>query len=108
MNSLEFATPREEIESTGIDKSAKERLGGLSDFTISLSGTFNDASNASHDVFKTVGSSAVARTVTLAVSGQTLPNEVLFSEFGYERDDKGALTWKAEGALSDGVVPTWA
>ena len=108
IKSLEFATPREEIEVTGIDKSAKERLLGLADFTISLEGAaFNDASNSSHDVFKTVGSSSAARTVTLVVSGQTLTNECVFTEFGYERDDKGALGWKAEGALSDGTSPTW-
>jgi hypothetical protein len=108
VKSLEFATPREEIEVTGIDMSAKERLLGLADFTISLEGTFNDASNQSHAVFSTVGSSSVARTVTLAVSGQTLTNECVFTEFSYERDDKGALSWKAEGALSNGTAPTWS
>jgi hypothetical protein len=109
VKSLEFATPREEIEVTGIDKSAKERLLGLADFTVSLEGAaFNDAANASHDVFKTVGSASVARTVTLAVSGQTLANEVVFTEASWERDDKGAFTWKAEGALADGTAPTWS
>jgi hypothetical protein len=109
VKSLEFATPREEIEVTGLDKSAKERLLGLADFTISLEGAaFNDAANASHDVFKTVGSSSVARTVTLVVSGQTLANECVFTECSWERDDKGAFTWKAEGALSDGTAPTWS
>jgi hypothetical protein len=39
---------------TGLDKSANERLLLLADFSISLAGVFNDASNMSHDVFKTV------------------------------------------------------
>jgi hypothetical protein len=45
--------------------------------------------------------------VTLVISGQTLTNECVFTEFSYERDDKGALSWKAEGALSNGTAPTW-
>jgi hypothetical protein len=108
VKSLEFATPREEIDVTGLDKSGKERLLGLADFTISLEGAaFNDAADASHDVFKTVGSSDATRTVTLVVSGQTLTNECVFTEASWERDDKGAFTWKAEGALANGTAPTW-
>jgi hypothetical protein len=108
IKSLEFATPREEIEVTGLDSLAKERLLGLADFTISMEGAaFDDAANQSHAVFSTVGSSSVARTVTLVVSGQTLTNECVFTGFSYERDDKGALGWKAEGALANGTAPTW-
>lgn len=105
---LSFSTPREVQEVTGIDKSAMERLLLLADFEVELTGVFNDASNLSHDVFKTVPSTSVQRTVTLTVSGQTLANECLFTDYKLERSDKGELTWEAPGVLANGAVPTWA
>jgi hypothetical protein len=108
VTSLEFATPRDVQDITGVDKSAMERLLLLADFSVGLNGVFNDASNQAHDVFKTVPSTSVVRTVTLAVSGQTLANECLFTDYGLSRGEKGELTWKAPGVLADGTVPTWA
>jgi hypothetical protein len=108
ITNLEFATPRGVQDVTGIDKSAIERILLLADFSITLSGVFNDAANAAHDVFKTVPSTSVARTVTLAVSGQTLANEVLFTDYPLSRSDSGELTFQVPGVLADGTVPTWA
>lgn len=107
ITNLEFATPRAVQDVTGIDKSAMERLLLLADFSITLNGVFNDAANASHDVFKTVPSTSVARTVSLTVSGQSLANECLFTDYPLSRADDGALTWAVPGVLSDGTVPTW-
>lgn len=84
-----------------------ERLLLLADFSITLNGVFNDASGLSHDVLKTVPSTSVARTVTLVVSGQTLANECLFTDYSLTRAQDGSLTWTAPGVLSDGTVPTW-
>ena len=106
--SFEFATPRAEQDITGLDKSAKERLLLLADFSITCNGVFNDAANLSHAVFRTVPSSSVARTVSINISGQTLPNEVLFTDYNLSRPVSGELTWSAPGGLSDGTVPTWA
>lgn len=108
VTSFEFATPREEQDVTGVDKSAMERLLLLADFSIELNGVFNDAAGASHVVFKTVPSTSVARTVSLAVSGQTINNECLFTDYAMTRSEKGELTWKAPGVLADGVVPVWS
>jgi len=108
ITNFEFATPREEQDVTGIDKSAKERLLLLADFSISLNGVFNDAAAASHAVFKTVPSTSVARTVSLNISGQTLANEVLFTDYQMTRAENGALTFQAPGVLADGVVPAWS
>lgn len=105
---FDFATPRGVQEVTGVDKSAFERLLLLADFSITLKGVFNDAANQSHDVFKTVPSTSVARTVTLSVSGQSLPNECLFTDYAMTREKEGELTFEAPGVLSDGTVPTWA
>ena len=103
-----FNTPRNVQVITGIDKSAEERLQLLADFTITLNGVFDDASNMAHDVFKTVPSSSVVRTVTIVVSGQTLPNETFFNDYALTRAASGELTWSAPGTLSGGTVPTWA
>ncbi len=105
---FDFATPRGVQDVTGIDKSAMERLLLLADFSINLSGVYDDAVNLAHDVFKTVPSTSVARTVTITVSGQTLPNECLFTDYALSRGADGSLTWTAPGVLSDGTVPTWA
>jgi len=108
VTNLEFATPRATQDTTGIDKSAFERLLLLADFTITLNGVFNDAADKSHAVFKTVPSTSVARTVSIAVSGQTLANECIFTDYPLTRSDSGELTWAVPGQLSDGVVPTWS
>ena len=108
ITSIDIATPREEQDITGLDKSARERLLLLADFTVAISGVFNDASNMSHDVFKTVPSSSVARTTTTAISGQPLPGELFYTDYALSRSSSGELTWAAPGSLAGGVVPTWA
>lgn len=108
VTNFEFATPRGVQDITGVDKSAMERLLLLADFSITLNGIFNDATNQAHDTFKTVPSTSVARTVTLAVSGQSLANEVLFTDYSMSRAADGSLTWSSPGVLADGTVPTWA
>src|SRR3546814_9355168 len=84
-----------------------ERLLLLADFSITLNGVFNPtATTSSHAVLKTVGSTSVARTVSITVSGQSLPNECLFTDYALTRGDDGSLTWTAPGVLRDGTGPT--
>lgn len=108
VNDLQFATPRAVQDTTGIDKSAMERLLLLADFSITLNGTFDDGANLSHAVLKTVPSTSVLRTVSIGVSGQTLANECLFTDYSLTRAQSGELTWSAPGVLADGTVPTWS
>ena len=108
VTNLAISLPRANQDVTGIDKSAPERILLLADLSLSLNGVFNDAANLSHAVFKTVPSTSVARTVSLAVSSQTLANETLFTDYALTRGGDGALTWTAPGVLSDGTVPTWS
>ena len=108
ITSLDFATPRGVQDVTGVNKSAMERLLLLADFSITLNGIFNDGANLSHAVFSTVPSTSVARTVTLVMSGQTLPNETFFTDYTLSRSASGELTWTAPGVLTGGTVPTWA
>lgn len=111
ITNLEFATPRATQDTTGIDKSAMERLLLLADMSITMNGVFNDASNASHDVFKTIPSTSVAREITLNVSGQILGTTptvtLLLTDYPLSRSDSGELTWAVPGVLANGAIPTW-
>lgn len=111
VRSFDFATPREEQDVTGVDKSAMERLLLLADFSINLQGVFNDAATFSHAVFKTVPSTSVQRTVTLTITGggaNTIAPECLFTDYAITRNENGELTWRAPGVLANGTVPTWS
>lgn len=109
VTNLAFSTPRAVQDVTGLDKSAMERLLLLADFSVTLNGVANFASTPSaHDVFSTVPSTSVARTVTLTIGGKTLANETLFTDYQLTRGQDGALTWSAPGVLTGGVVPLWA
>ncbi|MFF4834107.1 hypothetical protein [Streptomyces sp. NPDC001315] len=102
----QMATPRGVQDTTGVDKSANERLLLLADMSVTYNGVFN--ATGSHLVFRTVPSTSVARTCTNTVNGVTLAGELLFSDYQLSRSDSGELTWSAPGALADGTVPTWA
>ena len=98
------------LETTGLDKSARERLTGMSDGDVTLTGTFNAASNKSRDVFKT---RTTARTFDLRVGGNTsgypkLAMEMVIANYNIARDSAGVLTWTATLNLSDGTVPAWS
>jgi hypothetical protein len=109
ITNFQMATPRAVQDVTGIDKSAMERLLLLADFSITLNGVFNDqATTGSHIVFRTVPSTSVLRTVTLVITGNTLANECLFTDYNLTRAASGELTWSAPGVLGDGTVPTWS
>lgn len=108
ITNLQFATPRAVQDVTGIDKSAMERLLLLADASVTLNGVFNDAANMSHAVLKTISSTTVARTVTLGISGQSLPMEMYGTDYNLTRSQSGELTWQSPFVLQDGTVPTWA
>ena len=104
-NTLEFSTPKNVLEVTGIDKSAMERLDGLWDFQATANGTFDDAtSNSPHDVFADLSN---VRTWGITVSAQILNNEVLVTDYAMNRGNDGSLTWSAPAVLANGVVPNW-
>lgn len=110
---FQYALPRAVQDTTGVDKSAMERLLLLADFTLTLNGVFNNAANNSHDVFKTVSSTSVVRAVSLAITSpasvtSTLAGNLLFSDYQLKRDNTGKFTWTAPGSLADGAIPTWS
>lgn len=105
--SITFATPRNVQETTGLDNSSMERILLLGDYSSTWDGVFNDASNDAHDVHKTVASADVTRSESLVVSGQTLANEVLLTDYALTRAATGELTWSGPAALQSGTDPTW-
>jgi hypothetical protein len=109
VTNFQMALPRGVQDTTGLDKSAIERLLLLSDFSASFTYVFNDAATTgAHTVCKTISSTSVVRTLSLAVSGQTLSNEVICSDLQYTRAQSGELTATVPCALADGTLPTWS
>lgn len=109
ITNMSFGTPRGAQDVTGLDKSAMERLLLLADGTVSLNGVFNPTADKSHDVFKTVVSSAATRTVVIGLPGSvSLTLEVIFTEYTLSRAQDGSLTWTATGQLANGTAPAWS
>jgi len=106
ITNLSFSTPRGIQETTGIDKSAMERLLLLADFSITLNGVFNPA--LSHTVFATIPSTSVQRTTVIVVNAKSLQGNLYYSDYQITRSATGELTWQAPGALGDGTTPTWS
>lgn len=108
VTNISFSTPRGSQDVTGLDKSAIERLLLLADGTVTINGVFNVDANKSHDVFKSVPTTSVARTVVIVVGGATLTMEMIFIDYSLNRGNDGSLTWTATGSLSNGTAPTWS
>lgn len=96
---------------TGVNSTGMERLLLLADLSITLTGVFNDGSNLSFAVFKnyrTLAANQVGRTTAIAISGQTLSDEILYNDFSFNRGQDGSFVWTAPGSLSDGGTPAWS
>jgi len=107
-----LSTPVALQDSTGVDKSAHEKLPLLRDLTTQLKGIVNVAANMSHAVLSTVTTSPTNRATSIyPTSNNSTPvmtANVLFSSYDITRGNDGALTWQADGSLADGATPTWA
>jgi hypothetical protein len=109
IHSLSWKMPRAVQETTGIDKSAIERLLLLADLSYDIAGIFNAAaSTGAHTVLSTVSISSANRTVTNVVNAATLAAECVLTSYDVKRSNKGELTWDSKLMLADGTVPTWS
>jgi hypothetical protein len=108
ITNLDWSIPRGVQDVTGVDKSAIERILLLADFSLTMNGVFNDDSNLSHAVFKTVASTSVIRTVSIVTSGQTMNNEAWLTDYSVSRGTDGSLTWSVPAVLGDGTAPSWS
>ena len=107
ITNVDYSTPRGVQDITGMDKSAIERLLLLADYSASITAVFNDASNQMHDVFKTISSTSVIRTITSVISGQTLAVEAFLTDYPLTRASTGEFTATVPAVLGDGTAPTW-
>ena len=105
---LDWTMPRGVQDITALTQSANARLLLLADFSGTCAGGFDDGTNLAHAVFKTVSSTSVNRTMSIVVSGQTLNNEVLLTDYALTRAQSGEFTWSVPFSLADGTVPTWS
>jgi len=97
------------IDVTTISKSAMERLIGLGDLTVSISGVFDAASNKWHDVF---GTRTGVRTFDVRIGGDTSGNPRLQAEMivlgsNISQGADGSITCSADLSLENGTDPTW-
>jgi hypothetical protein len=100
--------PRAIQDITGLDSSSRETLLLLGDFSVTASGVFNPAGDASHDVLKTVCSSDVVREINNVVGGATLSVTCNITDYALSRAAGGDFTWTAPAVLQDGADATWA
>jgi hypothetical protein len=111
ITNFQFATPRGVQDTTGIDKSAMERLLLLADFSITINGVYNPAADRAHQVLRTVSSASNLRTTTIAFGVspalETLPIEAIYTDYQFTRAADGSATFSSPGVLADGTVPTW-
>lgn len=111
ITNFQFAVPRGVQDTTGVDKSAHERLLLLADYSVTLNGVFNSGTaNMSHDVLKTVSSTSVARNIKIEPIASGTPYLsclCLITDYSITRAATGELTWTAPAVLSDGTAPTW-
>ena len=110
IRSLDVNIAQNLLDITGIDNSAMERLIGLGDGTITVTGVYNSAANMSHDVFKT---RTGTRTVDYKIGGNTQGNpyltmEMLVTSYVPVHNADGSLTFTAGLSLQSGTTPTWS
>lgn len=105
VTNFDFSTPYGSQETTGVDKSAYERLALLADFTGTLNGVFNPSANRIHAIAS--GDLRVIRSMNLTHSGVSLNNEVLLTAYNLNRAAGGEFTVSIPFQLADGTTPTW-
>ncbi|MDX3515876.1 hypothetical protein PV755_44465 [Streptomyces caniscabiei] len=105
---LDWTMPRGVQDITSLAESAMARLLLLADFSGTMAGGFDDGADLAHAVFKTVSSTSVERTMGITISGQTLNNEVILTDYAMTRAQSGEFTWSVPFQLASGLTPTWS
>lgn len=108
ITNLTLSTPRATQDVTGLDKLAHELLVLLADASETLNMAFNPAADSQHDVFKTVPSTSVQRTVTNTIAAKVLALELLFTDYSLTRAADGGLSATAPGQIANGATVSWA
>jgi hypothetical protein len=103
---LDFATPRETQDVTGLNSLGMERLLLLADFTVDPEGVFNPT--GAHTVFLDVSTNSATRTVGIVIGGKTLGGEMVVTDYSLSRSSKGEFTWKCPMVLANGIPAAWS
>jgi hypothetical protein len=112
VTSVTVTTPRGNVDITGLDKSAIERLLLLADGQVTLNMQFDPtATTGQHTVFRTVSSTSQTRTFTYVINSTpsaTLTMEMIATDYSVARGQDGNVTCTATLMLQNGAVPTWS
>ena len=110
ITSLTISMPRAMQDVTGLDSSGVERILLLADLSVGLQGVFDDAALLSHIVFKTVPADgpAVLRSLSIAISNQTMTAETQADNYTLTRAAGGAFTWSVNLLNANGAIPAWS
>lgn len=95
------------IDVTGLDKEAFERLGGLKDVELSLTGAFDPGSNKQHDVFSDMDEPREF-VITWPGTAATFTLTAVIESYNVSRGNDGALTWTATARQADGTTGQWS
>lgn len=101
---------RAQQDITGVDKLGMERMGLLSDATVSLTGAWNPAAAPTfYATFKDIATTNIDRTVVIAYPGPaTFTAEMRLASFDIARGQDGSITCTVELQLSGGAQGTWS
>jgi hypothetical protein len=107
--SVTLDTTRELADVTGVDKTAKQRLGMLNDATVTLTGAWNPAANPTfYSCFKDIATTNIDRTVVLLYPGPaTFTAEMALESVNYSVSG-GQLTCSVTLQLSGGTQGVWS
>jgi len=108
VTNFSISTPRGIQIVTGVNSPSAERLLLNADGDITLNGVPNTAADLSHDVFKDIGSTNVARTMVIVTSSQTMTMEAYIESYEWVRNQDASITWSVSGKQSSTTVPTWS
>lgn len=107
VNGVALKTSQGEVDVTGLDKLALERLPLLGDAEVSITGAFNP--ELSHGVFKNIetilaGESGRIVLISYDSGAVTLSMRMLFTDYSVDRGGDGAMTFTATARLADGTA----
>jgi hypothetical protein len=108
--SWELNQEQELLETTGIDKSAFERLQGLRGGTANVTSWFNDATGQQHEAFKTPVAAAgkmVTVTTSTTLADPAFAGIAHQGSFAGSRGDDGTFTFEVEASVSHGYPFEW-
>lgn len=98
---------RNQIDVTGVDKDFFERLPGLGDYSISMTGVLNVSAGQAHAVFSSMGTAL--RPITLSFSsGGTANGTAALAGYTVGREQGGATPWTATFNCANGTGLVWS